>query len=462
MSQLKSNDLEYYSNLVNLRSSIYEETTDALDVVKEFIIRKNLILVGGMAIDLALRLKGDSIYTEDQIPDYDFYSPNHSADAYELGSILCKMGFSNISCINALHITTMRVRVDFETVADITYCPIKIYNTIPTLNYDKLRIVHPHWQMTDQHRSLSIPFENPGREVIFHRWVKDMERYDKLYKYYPVVTKDTDIISEGITLELEDITYKPGRISGNTDISVYKVNMPLEKISGSCICGWSSIDYKLDGDNVILSIPSGEPITVASYDYKKFIKDHNLEIIEHRSEYFGKIPRRVICSTNIKDSSGRNKKLEVYDIFGILLSSRNINKKHNVYVCNLQYSMMFLLTKMFASDNDKIISMAEELYIKCRKMVTEGEYPSVEVYGNDNFTHARLNSIKMDKERIYTIKAEQLQPLRSYPKLPGCLNNKEFDPETSEYFIIDSRKTDKFIEWTTEPYPEFTKESSRN
>lgn len=58
---------------------------------------------------LKMRLVGDNIYTDNQMPDYDFYSPNHAADAYELAAILCKEGFKNTSCINAMHITTMMV-----------------------------------------------------------------------------------------------------------------------------------------------------------------------------------------------------------------------------------------------------------------------------------------------------------------------------------------------------------------
>lgn len=476
----KTNDPEYYTNIVNTRSILYTDITRALGVVKEFIIKKNLILVGGMAIDFALRLVGDNIYTDKQIPDYDFYSPNHAADAYELATILCNEGFKNISCINAMHITTMRVRVDFETVADITYCPTKVYKQVPTLMYDKLRFVHPHWQMIDQHSSLSLPFENPGMEVIFHRWKKDMVRYDKLYKYYPVVPvveSRNPISGIGINLETKNAKkyeteggQQPNRyqrtaerelLAKTMEITMQTVKVPLAEISGSCISGWGAIDYKLEEEYITLSIPTGEPVTVASHDYAKFLEKHNLEVSDYYSEYFGSMPRRVLCSSSLKDSTGRNKSIEIYDIFGLLVSSKQISKKYDVWVCNLQWVMVYLLVKIFSSENPKIKFTAEEQYLRCRQLVLDGEHPSIEVYGSDNFTHSRLNSMKRDKEKIYNIKAAQLQPGNMYPKPPECLNNKDFDPETSEYFMTDARKMDGFIEWTLDPYPEFTNKSRR-
>lgn len=476
----KTNDPEYYTNIVNTRSILYTDITRALGVVKEFIIKKNLILVGGMAIDFALRLVGDNIYTDKQIPDYDFYSPNHAADAYELATILCNEGFKNISCINAMHITTMRVRVDFETVADITYCPTKVYKQVPTLMYDKLRFVHPHWQMIDQHSSLSLPFENPGMEVIFHRWKKDMVRYDKLYKYYPVVPvveSRNPISGIGINLETKNAKkyeteggQQPNRyqrtserelLAKTMEITMQTVKVPLAEISGSCISGWGAIDYKLEEEYITLSIPIGEPVTVASHNYAKFLEKHNLEVSDYYSEYFGSMPRRVLCSSSLKDSTGRNKSIEIYDIFGLLVSSKQISKKYDVWVCNLQWVMVYLLVKIFSSENPKIKFTAEEQYLRCRQLVLDGEHPSIEVYGSDNFTHSRLNSMKRDKEKIYNIKAAQLQPGNMYPKPPECLNNKDFDPETSEYFMTDARKMDGFIEWTLDPYPEFTNKSRR-
>lgn len=481
----KTNDPDYYTNLVNVRSINYDSITTALDIVKQFIISYDLVLVGGMAIDFALKLKGDQIYTDDQLPDYDFYSPVHTEHAYQLGAMLCKAGFPNISCIQAAHITTMRVRVDFETVADITYCPPEVYKRVPTLKYSNMRIIHPHFQMIDQHSSLSIPYENPGREVIFHRWIKDMKRYDKLYKHYPIVPDvKEDIISDDliVTLEMETnepkykteenkpnpvggyprdepprgYTRSPNRMQAakELEIPLERVKVPMAQLSGGCLCGWGGVDYKIEGDYVSLLIPKGEPITVAAYDYKEFIDKHALTDIEYYSEYFGKIPRSIICPSKIP-----GRKLEIYDVFGIKISAKKISEKHDVYVCNIQWCMCYLLVKIFSSKDKTVVFTAEEQYVRCRQIVAGGEFPTIEVYGKYNFTHAFLNKRKKDKEKIYQIRAKNMQPPNMYPKPPECVNDKSFDPETSEYFKTDKRKLDYFTEWTIDPYPEYTTNS---
>ena len=54
----------------------------ALDIVKKFIVDRKLILFGGLAIDYALRLKGDKIYSDTKRPDLDFLSPRNVDDAF--------------------------------------------------------------------------------------------------------------------------------------------------------------------------------------------------------------------------------------------------------------------------------------------------------------------------------------------------------------------------------------------
>jgi hypothetical protein len=468
---------DYYTNLVHVRNVIHDDITNALEIVKRFITDNDLILVGGMAIDLALKLKGDGIYTDEQLPDYDFYSPVHTEHAYMLGAMLCKQGFPNISCIQAGHITTMRVRVDYETVADITYCPPSIYKTIPTLKYGKMRIVHPHFQMIDQHTSLSFPFTQSGPTlVIFHRWKKDMVRYDKLYSHYPVVPEDLSVntASLGVTLDTEtpmapkyttamggdasnSAPYR-GYIRSNArekmaksmEIPLRKIKIGLEHVSGGCLSGWAAIDYELVGDDHInLFIPEGQPVTVASDDYKSFIEEHKLTDVEYYSEYFGKLPRRVMCS------SSAVKKMEILDTYGTKLSAKKISDKHNVYVCNIQWAMLYMMVRIVNDPSPKIRFTAEEQYIRCRRLVMDGEVPSIDVYGGHNFSHSFLNRRKKDKERIYNIKAPQIQPANMFPKQPACANDKTFDPETSEYFKIDNRKLDSLVPWTIDPYPEY-------
>jgi hypothetical protein len=467
---------EYYENIVNTRNITHATIIKALSIVKQFIVKHNLILVGSMAIEGAIRLKGGSLFPIDQLPDYDFYSPYHANHAYELSRILCLEKFHNVSCIQATHITTMRVRVDYEVVADITYCPESIYEIVPTLNYDSMRIVHPHFQMIDQHRALSLPFENPGREVIFHRWKKDAQRYDILYGYYPVVPEIQEFVGStlsdvGTTLVLSEKKSKyniskrikdRGYIrpisremkSRKLEIPLVAVYVDMKNIRNSCVCGWGGADYKIEKNKLGLSIPHGQPVSVASDDIKEFISDNKLTNVEYYSEYFGKLPRYILATHAKID-----RKIQVFDTYGIKLSARKLSEEHNVYMCSIQWVMLFMLVQIFSNPSKKIIFTAEEQYLRCRQLVASGDYPIIEVYGKHNLSLAFLNKIKKDKEMTYRIRAPRLQPMNMKPKLPGCINDKTFDPKTSPYFEVDGAKVNGFIEWTDNPYPEYTKHS---
>ena len=163
---------------------------DCLNVVKQFLLDRQRILVGGMAIDFALKLKGDKLYNDNKLPDYDFWSPEFHKDAYDLANILAKK-YDGVSAINAQHISTMRVRVNFVVVADITYCPLNLYEQTKTLSYNGIRFIHPHYQMIDQHKALSLSYENPPRETIIgKRWKNDIERFELLYRYYKIIDEE--------------------------------------------------------------------------------------------------------------------------------------------------------------------------------------------------------------------------------------------------------------------------------
>jgi hypothetical protein len=184
----KKLDIAQYKHITKKHSGEFANILKALEIIRKFIQTRQLILYGGIAIDYALRLKGDKIYNDDDLPDYDFWSPNHIATAQELVDLLnVEMPGVNIYGYRAKFIRTMRVSIGSNNwVADITYLPPELFERMPTLTYDNMRVVHPHFQFSDLHSSLSFPFDNPPQEVIFERWQKDIDRYVKLWNYYPL------------------------------------------------------------------------------------------------------------------------------------------------------------------------------------------------------------------------------------------------------------------------------------
>jgi len=169
----------------------------AIDIVKKFIIERNLILFGGQAIDYALRLKGTQIYPDDQRPDLDFLSTNSVDDAYDLADILQNAGFESVGAIRGIHVQTMRVRTDYHFVADIGYAPEEVFKTLPTFEYQGMRVVHPDYQRMDMHLAFCYPFNNPPREDVFHRWKKDLKRFNIYEEFYPIRGAESEIITGG-------------------------------------------------------------------------------------------------------------------------------------------------------------------------------------------------------------------------------------------------------------------------
>ena len=195
-----------YEFIEKLHDPLVFSTKEILGIVKQFIIDRKLIIVGGMAIDYCLRQKGEKIYDERDVnsilPDWDFFSPNHIKDACELANLLYVLGYSRdnsgetvykIDAIRATHVSTIRVRFYYEVVADVTFMHPTIFARLPTIEVNGLRVIHPNWQTLNIHLSLSYPIKGPPREAIFHRLQKDVSRGYRLMTLFPVKQEYTPI-----------------------------------------------------------------------------------------------------------------------------------------------------------------------------------------------------------------------------------------------------------------------------
>lgn len=224
----------------------YADIEKALDIVKDFIIKKNLIIYGGMAIDLALKAKKHKgIYKDDAVPDYDFMSPNHYMDACELADILNSKGFKEVQAVNAVHVSTYKVRINFVWVADITYIPLSVYKTIPTLTVNGFRIVHPDFQRMDMHRAMSTPYEKPPMEVFLNRARKDQKRFRMLAELYPLLDNYN-----------KSIEYKSVKVP----IELYKDNV-IGGAQAYCVI-WTALNEMLNGKGKLAkSVNTAEKIS---------------------------------------------------------------------------------------------------------------------------------------------------------------------------------------------------------
>jgi hypothetical protein len=454
-----------YENIILKNDKFTEDTEIALGLVKKYVIANKLIIVGGMAIDLALRLKGDKLYEDGVLPDYDFYSPNYHVDAYKIAETLNGSGLKNISVINANHTSTMRVRVNYTVVADVTYMPQVIFEKLPTLLYRDVRIIHPHYQLIDQHRALSFPYENPPWEVITHRWKKDATRYDILYGYYPLIMHsidETQIIKQKKEIKISSILFRDQCISGFAGL-LYWHNLATaygfkEKTSLGKIT--------VDSGGIVVSIPEdSHGVSIYSNDISKLhsLLKNDQPIKKERAynRFLDKLPYKIILDN----------KWEIFDNKGHMMSAHKLD--NNLYIANLQNIMLYMLTNLIMLQKIKDVDRGNSFYtgyllaqsiVKwagCEYMKTNESkkvlsnkfmpfLPSIHVYGDSEISDSYLNSKRLFLEKLRERPKEHLQPMIIFPEsfIKGKIPKKyyNFDPRKSQILQFDGSETNKYFD----------------
>jgi len=105
-----------------------------------YIEKHSLIVYGGFSLHLLLISQGhQGLYSKYALPDIDFYSPNAFKDWGEL----CKSFYGNrnvykgyVTGKEAVHSGTYTIQLKETRLLDITYCPLNIFNKIPTTTVD--------------------------------------------------------------------------------------------------------------------------------------------------------------------------------------------------------------------------------------------------------------------------------------------------------------------------------------
>ena len=471
-------DKDLYEEAAFKRDFQYLDLQKAFDTVVDFLKKKKRILVGGMAIDYSLRTKGSKLYSDNKLPDYDFLSPEFHRDAYEIGSILSKMGISGVSIVRALHISTMKVRVNFVVIADITYVPKNIYDKIPVKTYEGITIVHPYWQMIDQHLALSLPLSGPPLEAIYSRMEKDLKRFDLLHKYWDLSSK----VKSNFKLKLVP---KKVRLVDCADCCLAECASLAFWIKFAMKLGYKSkhVDIttaEIEGDNLVLSCPYDKLPSFMTYEFDNKIKNMKGKLF---NPILDKINARFKTDDFIYINSENS-------LFSASLVDIDHKKFH---VCNLQSVLTHTLTAYFVEDdtdalyaylialdivlwgvkhyggdaisklpdgsiellvsNDSNDSLGESPFMDksdYEKMDKVSQLlPVVSTYGKTNISESTLMTKYDIVNLIYKTKKDtNLIPKNVYFKTSeGKINHevlqetKDFEPENSPIYQIDGKKS---------------------
>lgn len=355
----------------------------ALDIVRNFIIERGLIVFGGLAIDFALRLKGRFLYPDSTRPDYDVCSTDNVRDAYDLGDILLKAGFTDISVIRAIHSQTMRVRINAVSVLDCGHVPADIFHQIDAsaLDLKGVKFVSPYFQRLDMHMAFCYPLNNPPREDVFNRWAKDFKRFNMLDESYPTagLLDAIGVVPDGHVLESKTLNVALGR-------SLICSAGEESRFDALALCGFAGIvalrdaciaKYRIelagivageltiggDGKTVGLTVPAkyapavGSIALVGPNPAAAFAENTN--IVEYEP-YLDTIPEHF--------SDGKN--LDVYSSAYHLLSAKHITMPEGgVYVASVQFLLLQFLAVAHFGETAEAKAAGARLYCDTMEMI---------------------------------------------------------------------------------------------
>lgn len=480
---LIENNSKKYKNIAESRLSNFAEINDALEIVKQFIIDKKLLIYGGMSIDINLKIAGHpGIYSDDAIPDYDILSPDFYNDSNELAVILYNSGFKNVSSINAIHYSTRHIRVNFISVCDISYMPQNIYDSIPYIvitpkkykqsvifeNYKNLRIVHPDFQRLDLHRAFNILYSHPPQEVILNRFEKDQKRFRLIDEYFPINIEKNTLKKEKIyKLEILKDIYKNSLMSG---IVAYTILLDLLKRF------IKKYNKKIDFEIIDISIEFQNEKFIISMDYNfkdcliTILTDSFQEKVDTIQNAYQKEKKSSVSYyerylDNIRPKMAIIDNIEILDFKNELVPCYNLNKIYKFFdiemdeilIAHPNYHLLYFLQKSFefSKQADIYRSLYKSMLIIVEKIeiiytLNEPElekiyhdipfFVSPQTYGTKNESIDHMIMMTEKRYIIDNVPFENRKIMRSnfgyYP--PGQWP--EFDINKAELFQISGKK----------------------
>lgn len=428
--------------------------------VKQFIIDHNLIVYGGTAIDYALRQHGDSIYSDDTLdaPDLDFYSPDNVKNAYTLADILFDAGFPDTRAIVGQYMRIMKVDIGQKhIVADVAFMPEGIFDILPTLTIDGMRMIHPTYQRIDQHNSLAFPFDDAPREVIFNRWNKDVERFNKINRAYPLVANPN--MAEPLT-----------KISIPKNIRRFVAHgfFAYALIHNQFVCHMKELKHKIP-PNILesnlthlddeINFMGNGICELVDMDLHKACESVGLTDTKFYSTFVNMLPERV-------EGKKDNVEYIIYSTHNQLLSINTIVINSLKHRCaNVQYVLKYMLSKYVINKttHEKLAEMYLYGYTSLLLMISALEEAIVAKFG-DNMSEAiefaknsalflsittfGFKNINMSQEAMLKNQRAEIfgeigvkPPVNYYPgrRKPGRRDHPPFDPENIVYYREDGR-----------------------
>lgn len=421
-------DEEKYEILTVEKNFFYPMQKDALELVQEFVSNRELLIYGGLAIHYAALSQSSSLYEQHVLPDFDVFSSNHAQDAYDMADILVRAGYKGVDAIVAFHPTTMRVRINYTVVLDISYRPpdVLAIDKQNAIRYKQLYVVNPHMQLIDMHLSLCMPYRGAPMENAINRYKKDIVRYGLLLELYP----------------LAEPTMQP--------VETKTCAIPLDKAQSLLVCGFSAYAYYLQ--ELAKFVPATESASIPQLKFELGGGKLQSEIPVGTSLIFGTTTQDILATYKPEavmrpflDLKPRSYlvniggcEVEFWDMAKTAISCNMA--AGGLTVANIQHTMLYMLYLYFYR---KFVP-GMQYYLGLLRMIKLAESAmTAEEFGKSVFYISQhvYGSTIFDERFYMTIEGtDKKLPGNYYPGQAGKMRPLEYNYSQVDLFSADGRE----------------------
>jgi len=153
----------------------------ALEIVRQFIVRKRRVCYGGTAMNAILPKEKQFYNPEMDLPDYDFFTPDGPNDIQQLVKDLVQEGFKNVHHRLGIHEGTSKIFVNFVAIADITNISKEVYGIFLSraVKRNEMYYTDPDILRMMMYLEISRP------KGMVSRWDKVFDRLQLINSFFP-------------------------------------------------------------------------------------------------------------------------------------------------------------------------------------------------------------------------------------------------------------------------------------
>jgi hypothetical protein len=368
-----------------------------IEIVEKFLRNKKRVCYGGTAINNILPTEFQFYHKDIELPDYDFFSPEPLKDAKALADIYTKEGFTEVEAKSGMHGGTFKVFVNFIPVADITFVPKALYNSIKKHSIVKAGI---HYAPPDYLRmAMYLELSRPKGDT--SRWEKVLKRLLLLNKVYPLKGRDCD------SVEIQRMFDQPGGFKEKKIFLITRdslINQGVVFFGGFANRLYLRHNKYFSGNKFMLTpdfdVLSEDPEQTAE-TLARNLKDAGITKVK----IIKKKPVGEIVSQAYEVRAADETLVTIYEPLGC--HSYNILHKYNrsIKIATIDTMLSFYLAFLYADRDDydpqRLLCMSEYLFDvqRANSLSQRGILKrfSIDCYGNQ----ATLESIRKEKTELY-------------------------------------------------------------